>query len=291
MEYSTQIVQYIISGITLGSIYAIIGLSFTVIYNTTGVLNLAQGDFTVWGGFSLAVLCTHLGLPLPLGLIVSILGVFILGIIVEKLVMFPLRKADVIILIVVTVGISTSLQGSTLLIFGKESKAFPAFSGEVPLNLFGAFISLQVVWILGVLCIVTLILWYFFNRTIYGKAMQACSEDRVAARAMGINPDRMSYLSWGIGGALGALAGALVIPITLMDFNNAGLFAIKGIAAIVLGGLGSYRGAALGGFLIGLLESMGAGFISPLNKDIFAMTALIGMLLIKPSGIFGKKNE
>jgi branched-chain amino acid transport system permease protein len=291
MEYSTQIVQYIISGITLGSIYAIIGLSFTVIYNTTGVLNLAQGDFTVWGGFSLVAVCTYFGLPLPLGLILSMLGVFILGIIIERLVMFPLRKADLIILIVVTVGISTTLQGGTLLIFGKESKAFPAFSGEAPLKLFGAFISPQVIWILGTLCVATLILWYFFNRTIYGKAMQACSEDRIAAKAMGINPDRMSYLSWGIGGALGALAGALVIPITLMNFHNAGLFAIKGIAAIVLGGLGSYRGATLGGFLIGLLESMGAGFISPLNKDIFAMAALIGMLLIKPSGIFGNKGE
>jgi branched-chain amino acid transport system permease protein len=291
MEYTSQIIQYIISGITLGSIYALIAVGFTVIHNTTGVLNFAQGDFVVWGGFVLVLLSTTIGLPLPIGFFVAMGGVFVLGIVIEKLVIYPLRKATLLALVVVTIAISSAMSGFSLIIFGKETQSFPSFSQEVPVKLFGASISPQVIWILGFLTIASLILWYFFSKTIYGKAMRACSEDRIAARAMGINPDWMSRLSWGISGALGASAGALVIPITLMDFAAGGMFVIKGLAAIVLGGIGNYPGAVVGGLLVGLLESMGAGFISPLNKDIFAMLSIFIVLLIRPSGIFGKGKD
>jgi branched-chain amino acid transport system permease protein len=238
------------------------------------------------------IFCTNLGLPIPVGLILSMFGVLIMGVVIEKLAIYPLsiRRADIVTLLIVTMALSMSLQGSAFLIFGKDTKAFPGFSGEA-LKLLGASISRQVLWILAVLGITSFILWYFFNRTIYGTAMKACSEDRIAARAMGINPDRMSSLSWGMSGGLGAVAGALIIPITLMSFNAGVNFIIKGLAAVVVGGIGSYRGAVIGGFLIGLLESMGAGFISPLHKDIFSMATLIAVLLIRPSGMFGKKEE
>lgn len=291
MEYADQILQYVVSGITLGSIYVLIAVGFTVIHNTTDVLNFAQGDFVVWGGFGLVLFCTKLGLPLPLGFVVTMGGVFVLGAVVERLVMYPLRKATLLSLVIVTIAISSAMSGSSLLIFGKETQSFPGFSQEVPVKLFGASISPQVIWILAFLAIASLILWYFFSKTIYGKAMRACSEDRIAARAMGINPDWMSRLSWGISGALGASAGALVIPITLMDFGAGGMFVIKGLAAIVVGGIGSYPGAVVGGLLVGLLESMGAGLISPLNKDIFSMLCIIIVLLVRPSGILGKGKE
>jgi branched-chain amino acid transport system permease protein len=291
MDYTSQTLQYVISGITLGSIYALIALGLTVIHNTTNVMNMAQGEFAVWGGFALVILCTNLGLPLPLGFILGMAGVFIVGIIIDRLVMFRLRGALLLTLFVATLAVSYTMLGSALLVFGKEPRAFPGFSGEASLEFLGAFISPQVLWILGFICVASLGLWFFFNHTIYGKAMKACSQDRIAARAMGINPDRMTLLSWGMSGALGASAGALVIPITLMNFSAGGLFLIKGLAAAVLGGTGSYPGAVLGGFAIGLFESIGAGFVSPMNKDIFAMASLFVVLLIRPSGIFGIRGE
>lgn len=291
MEYIDQIFQYVVSGITIGSIYVLIAVGFTVIHNTTSVLNFAQGDFVVWGGFGLVLFCTKLGLPLPIGFALAMVGVFVIGAVIERLAIYPLRKATLLSLVVVTIAISSTMSGASLLIFGKELQSFPGFSQRGSLKLFGAFISPQVIWILCFIVITIFILWYFFSKTIYGKAMRACSEDRTAARAMGINPDWMSSLSWGISGALGASAGALVIPITLMDFSAGGMFVIKGLAAIVLGGIGSYPGAVVGGLLVGLIESICAGLISPLNKDIFAMLAIIVMLLVRPSGIFGKGKE
>ncbi len=291
MDNSSQIFQYIISGITIGSIYVLIAVGLTVIHNTTDVLNFAQGDFVVWGGFGLVLLSTKLGLSVPMGFILTMGGVFIMGVVIERLVMYPLRKATLLSLVVVTIAASSTMSGFSLLVFGKELQSFPGFSNEVPVNLFGASLPPQVIWILGFLVIVVFVLWYFFSKTIYGKAMKACSEDRTAARAMGINPDWMSLFSWGISGALGASAGALVTPITLMDFSAGGLFVIKGLAAIVLGGIGSYPGAVIGGLLVGLIESIGAGIISPLNKDIFSMLTIIVVLLIRPSGIFGKGKE
>lgn len=290
MEYASQILQYVVSGVTLGSIYVLIAVGFTVIHNTTGVLNFAQGDFVVWGGFCLVFFCARLGLPLPIGFGVTMIGIFVMGGVIEKLVMYPLRKATLLSLVIVTIAISSTMSGSSLLVFGKETQSFPGFSEEAPIKLFGATISPQVIWILGFLAITSFALWYFFTRTLYGKAMRACAEDRIAARAMGINPDWMSRLSWAMSGAMGASAGALVIPITLMDFSAGGMFVIKGLAAVVVGGIGSYPGAVAGGLVVGLLESMGAGLISPLNKDIFSMLCIIVVLLVRPSGIFGKRN-
>jgi branched-chain amino acid transport system permease protein len=291
MDYVSQIAQYVVSGVTLGSIYILIALGFTVIHNTTGVLNFAQGEFVVIGGFGLVLFCTQLGFPVPIGFALTIPLVFIIGVIIDRLVMYPLRHSTLLIMVIITIAVSSTMSGSALLIFGKESHSFPTFSERGSLELLGAFISPQVLWILGFLAIVSIILWYFFNKTIYGKAMMACSEDRIAARAMGINPDLMSSLSWGISGALGASAGALVIPITLMEFGAGGTFLIKGIAAMLVGGMGSYMGAVAGGLLVGLLESMGAGLVSPINKDIFSMLCIFFVLMFKPTGLFGKRKE
>jgi branched-chain amino acid transport system permease protein len=291
MEYTSQIIQYLISGLTSGSVYAVIALGFTVIHNATGIMNIAQGDFAVWGGLSLATFLISLGLPLPLAFILAIVGVFIVGLLVEKVIMRQIRSKDLMMLIVVTIAISATLQGSARMIWGPDTRSVPSFSGETPIELFGAFIPLQVLWILLIVGITSFLLWYFFEKTIFGKAMRACSEDKIAATSLGVNPDRMILLSWGISGMLGAIGGAVIMPITLMVYDAGLGFAIKGFAGAVLGGLGSYRGAVVGSILIGLLESVAAGFISPTNKDIFAMAVIIIVFLLKPSGIFGIRRR
>jgi len=291
MTLASQLIQYLFTGLTLGSIYALVALGFTMIYNATGIINLAQGEFVMLGGL-IMVFCTMiLKLPLFLGFVLTIIGVTLVGILFERLAIHPLKNASLITLIMITLAGSILFRGVAMFLWGKDPYALPPFSGSRPVHFLGATIQLQIFWILAITLLAVLGIGFFFNRTLAGKAMIACAFNPLAAGLVGINVRRMVLFSFGLSAGVGAIAGAIITPITLMEYDRGPLLALKGFAAAVLGGLGSGVGSIVAGFLIGILESMGAGLISSGYKDAIALVVLLMILWVKPSGLFGSAEE
>lgn len=290
MDLQSQIIQYLVTGLTLGSIYAMVGLGFTIIYNATGIINLAQGEFVMLGGLVMVFLTATMKLPMAPAFFVTLAIVTAIGILYERLFINPLKQTSLITLIIVTVAVSIFFRGIAMFIWGKNPYCLPPFSSGKPLMIAGAAILPQIFWVLG-LCLLSVILMnLFFNRTITGKAMSACAGNRLAASLVGINVSRMILLSFALSATLGAIAGASITPIALMEYDRGPLLALKGFCAAVLGGLGLGTGAVVAGFIIGIVESFSAGFISSGFKDAIALVILILVLFIKPSGLFGSEE-
>jgi branched-chain amino acid transport system permease protein len=283
-----EFLQFLFSGITVGSTYALAALGFTLIYNSSHVINFAQGEFIMLGGM-LAVYFTHAGMPLPLALVAAIVLPAVVGLLMEKLVIEPVKGAEPVTLIIITIGASLVLRGLVQIWLGKGTFSLPAFSGEQPINVLGATLMPQSLWVLGVTAIVVGALWYFFARTLQGKAMLATSYNRVAAELVGINTDGVLSLSFAMSAALGALGGILVTPITLTSYDAGIMLGLKGFVGAVLGGLGNGLGAVVGGLLVGVLEAMGAGYISSSYKDAMPFVLILLILFFRPSGLFGGK--
>jgi len=291
MSLGSQILQYLFTGITVGSIYGMVALGFNIIYNSTGIINLAQGEFVMLGGMIMISLTTTFKLPLPLGFLISVLLVTMIGAAFERLAIHPLKNPSVITLIIITVAGSILFKGGAMFLWGKGTFTLPAFSGEKPIFILGATILPQTLWILGIMGIVVLLLTLFFSFTQAGKAMKACAVNREAANLMGINVKVMVLFSFALSAAIGAVAGIIIAPISLMDYNRGTMLAVKGFCVAVLGGLGSNLGAITAGFIIGIMESLGAGFISSGYKDAIALVVLLVVLFVKPSGILGNKER
>lgn len=284
-----QFLQFLFSGITVGATYALAALGFTLIYNASKVINFAQGEFIMLGGM-LAVFFTQAGLPLPVALLLAILIPAIVGVLIEKLAIEPVKGAEPVTLIIITIGASLVIRGLAAVIFGKNTFSLPAFSGDQPIEILGATLLPQSLWVLGVTALVVIALWYFFNRTLHGKAMLATSFNRLAAELVGINTNRVLFLSFAMSAALGALGGILLTPITLTSYDVGIMLGLKGFVAAVLGGLGSGLGAVLGGLLVGILEAMGAGYISSAYKDAMPFVLILFILFFMPRGLFGGKS-
>ena len=291
MTFASQMIQYLFTGLTLGSIYALVALGFTMIYNATGIINLAQGEFVMLGGLIMVFFTAVLKIPLYLGFLLTILVVTLLGVVFERLAIHPLKNASLITLIMITLAGSILFRGIAMCLWGKDPYALPPFSGSKPVQFLGATIQLQILWIVGITILAVCGVGFFFNRTLMGKAMTACAFNPLAARLVGINVRKMVLFSFGLSAATGAIAGAIITPITLMEYDRGPLLALKGFAAAVLGGLGSGPGAIIAGFIIGILESLGAGLISSGYKDAIALLVLLVILWVKPSGIFGSAEE
>jgi len=288
LSISTQLLQYIFTGLTIGSIYAMVGLGFNIIYNATDIINFAQGEFVMFGGLVMVSLTAHFKIPLLLAFFLTIIVVATIGILLERLAVNPLSDPSIITLIIITIGASIVFKGLAMLIWGKDTYILPAFSGETPINVGGAVIIPQSLWVLGISLFVVLLLAFFFEKTLVGKAMRACAINRKAASLMGINVKRMIMFSFALSAMLGAVGGIIITPISLMDYQRGTMLAIKGFAAAILGGLGSQMGAVMAGFIIGILESLGAGFISSGYKDVIALVVLLSVLFFKPTGLFGR---
>jgi branched-chain amino acid transport system permease protein len=291
MTLASQLVQYLFTGLTLGSIYALVALGFTMIYNATGIINLAQGEFVMLGGLIMVFSTMVLSLPLLPGFLLTILLVTLLGALFERLAIHPLRNASMITLIMITLAGSILFRGGAMFIWGKDPYALPSFTPRPPLHFLGATVQMQIFWILGITLLVVLGIHFFFKRTLTGKAMTACAFNSLAARLVGINVRKMVLLSFGLSAAVGAVAGAIITPITLMEYDRGPLLGLKGFAAAVLGGLGNGFGSVVAGFIIGILESFGAGLISSGYKDAIALLVMLMILWLKPSGLFGSKEE
>jgi branched-chain amino acid transport system permease protein len=290
MGLESQIIQYLVTGLTLGSIYAMVGLGFTIIYNATTIINLAQGEFVMFGGLIMVFLTSTLKIPVILAFFVTLLLVTAIGALYERLFINPSKKAPLMTLLIITVAVSIFFRGIAMFVWGKEPYSLPPFSSGNPVMFWGAAILPQVFWVVGLSILAVVGMNLFFNRTITGKAMSACAGNRLAASLVGINVSKMILLSFALSAALGALAGAAITPITLMEYDRGPLLALKGFCAAVLGGLGLGTGAVVAGFIIGIIESFSAGFISSGFKDAIALVILILVLFIKPSGLFGSRE-
>ncbi len=283
-----ELLQYFLSGLTSGAIYALIALGFTIIYNATEVINFAQGEFVMLGAMFMATFLGKMGLPLPVAFALSVGLTALIGILVERLTIYPARGASVITLIIITIGVSILLKGVAMFVWGKDSLAVPAFLGEEPIRLFGATIIPQSILILVVALVAVLGLEFFFKHTLTGQAMRACAANRLAARLLGIKVEPLVLLAFGVSAGLSAIAGVIISPITFATYDMGTMLGLKGFSAAVLGGLTSSFGAVAGGFLLGLLEALAAGFISSAYKDAAAFVILLLMLFLKPEGLFGQ---
>jgi branched-chain amino acid transport system permease protein len=286
---SAQLVQYLLSGLTIGAIYALVALGFAIIYNASHVINFAQGEFVMIGGMAAAAF-VDAGLPLPLAALAAVGGATLVGLALEKLAVEPARGAPVVTLIIITIGASILLRGLATLVWDKNLHALRPFSGDQPIALAGATILPQSLWVLGVSLAVVLLLGWFFSRTLTGKAMLATSHNPFAAQLCGVNVRFVLLLSFGLSAALGAIAGILIAPITLTSWDVGVMLGLKGFAAAILGGLGSGAGAVVGGLLLGIVESLGAGYLSSAYKDAIAFVIILAVLFFMPSGLFGKKS-
>ncbi len=284
-----NILQFIISGITTGSIYALIALGFSVINNSTGIVNILQCEFITYGGMLTVTFYLFSKFPLPLAIIFSVIVVAIFAGLFERLIIRNSKSKDIMLLIFITIGASIFFKGLALLIWGSDPFTIPSFSGEQIIKFLGAVIIPQNLWILGITFVTVTLLHLFFKNTITGKAMRAVSINKKAAEIVGININKMIFLSFVISGFLGSIAGIIIAPITTTSYDIGFMLGLKGFAAAILGGYGSMAGSVVGGLLLGILESIGAGEISSTYKDVIAFVVLILILFIKPTGILGSR--
>lgn len=281
--------QFFFSGLTVGATYGLTALGFTMIFNTTGIINFAQGEFVMLGGmFSVAFF--KAGLPLYLAVPLAVTVTALTGALIERCLIRPVAKSAAMNLLIITIGASILVRGTAMLAWGKDTFALPAFGSTKPVEVLGAAVAPQSLWVLAITLGLLAALKIFFSRSIHGKAMLACACEPKAAALMGIGVQRMAMLSFGLSGFVGAMGGAILTPITLTSFDVGVMLGLKGFAAAVLGGLGSPFGAAAGGLILGVLESFGAGFVSSAYKDAFAFVALLLLLFVRPSGLFGRSG-
>ncbi|MEO1198224.1 MAG: branched-chain amino acid ABC transporter permease [Pseudomonadota bacterium] len=282
-----EFLQFSFSGLTVGAVYALVALGFTIIYNASDVINFAQGEFVMLGGM-VTVFAYAAGVPLPFAALLAITVAMVVGVGLNKLAIEPARGASAVTLIIITIGASVFLRGAAQVGFDKQFHSLPAFSGDTPINVFGATLLPQSLWVLGSALLIVVALFVFFNRTLYGKAILATSNNRLAAKLVGINTNQIMLASFAVSAAIGALAGIVVTPITLTSFQVGTLLALKGFAAAMLGGMGNPIGAVIGGLMVGLLEAFTAGYLSSEYKDATAFIVILIVLFFFPGGLFGK---
>ncbi|NLD68899.1 MAG: branched-chain amino acid ABC transporter permease [Limnobacter sp.] len=281
-----QWTQFLAGGFTTGAIYALVALGFSIIYNASRVINFAQGEFVMIGGMS-AVTFVGLGAPMPVAIVGAVLVAGLVGLLLEALAVGRARKADVVTLIIITIGASILLRGLAQLVWDKSIHGLPPLSGNEPIAVFGATILPQSLWVLGVTLVTVVALSAFFRGSRLGKAMRATSYNRLAAELVGIDVRKVLFFSFGLAAMLGALGGVLIAPIAFTSWDVGIMLGLKGFAAAMLGGMGSFPGAIVGGLLLGLLESFGAGYLSSAYKDVIAFALLLAVLLVRPDGLLG----
>jgi len=285
--------QFIAGGLTAGAIYALVALGFSIVYNASHAINFAQGEFVMIGGMG-AVSLVAAGMPMWVALPLAVLGAMAVGLLVQRVAIEPAQKsgkADVVTLIIITIGVALFLRGLAQVVWDKRIHSLPAFSGQEPIALWGATVLPQSFWVLGGSALAVVALGGFFNRTLYGKAMRATAQNPLAARLMGVSTRGVMRTSFALAAALGALGGVLAAPITFTSYEVGVMLGLKGFAAAMLGGLGSFGGAVAGGLLLGLIEGLSAGFVSSAYKDAIAFVVILAVLFFMPGGLVGARRS
>ena len=285
-------INYLINGVSLGSVYAIIALGYTMVYGIAKMLNFAHGDIIMIGSYVVFVTVSSMGLPPVLGVLLAVAACTLLGVVIERVAYKPLRNASPLAVLITAIGVSYLLQNVALLIFGADTKSFTSVVKIPALKLAGGQLNITGETIATILsCIVIMVcLMAFINRTRAGQAMLAVSEDKGAATLMGINVNGTIALTFAIGSALAAIAGVLLCSAypSLTPYTGS-MPGIKAFVAAVFGGIGSIPGAFIGGVLLGVIEILSKAYISSQLSDAIVFSVLIIALLVKPTGILGKK--
>lgn len=295
-----QLFQFLVSGITLGSIYALIALGFVTIYNVTGIINFAQGEFAVYGAFLAVTVSQKVrllsgnvqldwGWPLPLAALFGVVVATGLGMLLYQVGIRPARKASILSMIIITIGAAFVFRGIALLVWGTDPYRLPPFTGGPPIKIFGAILTRQGVWVIAVTALLLAVLYLFFNYTLLGKALRACAVNPRAARFMGINTRRMALLAFGLSAAVTAIAGIVITPATFMVYDRGLILSLKGFVAAIVGGMSSPVGAVVGGLMLGILESFSAGLISSGYKDAVAFIILFIVLAVRLGGLLQRR--
>ncbi len=285
-----EFLSYLLTGISLGSVYAIIALGYSMVYGIAKMLNFAHGDVIMVGGYMVFIFMNSLGLPA----IVAILGAMavctLLGVVIERVAYKPLRSAGSLAVLITAIGVSYLLQNLALIIWGSTPKSFPSVVSFEGIKIGSLSISGETIVTVLVSAVIMVGLTLFINHSKIGHAMQAVAEDKGAAQLMGINVDATISITFAIGSALAAIAGALLCSTyPLLQPTTGAMPGIRAFVAAVFGGIGSIPGAMLGGILLGIIESLSKAYISTQLSDAVLFTVLIVVLLVKPTGLLGKK--
>jgi branched-chain amino acid transport system permease protein len=287
MQTGSAVVQLLVSGIGTGSIYALIALGFNVVFKSTGAMNFAQGEWVVMGGMTAALLFAALN-TVGLACLAAVLIVTVVGILSERLVIWPLRRPNALLITLVSIGLAICTRSLVMLVLGKKPVGYPGFSPTATLSFGGVTLPTQILWVIGLTLVFLLVLHLFFERSIIGKALRAAAADRDAAAIVGVRVETTVMLSFAIAAFAGALAGVAITPLTLSSYDQGAMFGFKGFSAAMLGGVGSLPGAIVGGLMLGLLEAFGSFYISSDFKDAIAFAVLLLILFARPSGLLGR---
>jgi len=285
-----QIVQYLLAGIATGSVYAVVAIGFTIIYNATGVINFAQGEFLMLGGM-IAVSLARI-MPLAAAIVVAVLATGLVGVLLQIVFLSWLKNPAVLRMIIITIALSILVREGALHIWDEKVRALPFFTGDETssLSLLGARLSPQVLWVLGCSGLMVSGLTLFFRSTMLGRAMRACASNSTAARLCGIRTSTIVSLSFFLAAAMGALAGCAVSPLTQTQYDMGSSLAVKGFTCAVLGGLGSVPAAVAAGLVVGVLEAASVSVLPLAYKDVVALGILLLILTVRPQGLFALRR-
>jgi branched-chain amino acid transport system permease protein len=282
-----EILQFTITGISIGSLYAIVGIGFMIIYSVTRVVNFAQGEFVMLGGM-LSVTFYQWGLPLSISILLAIAATTLLGMVFYQSVIYPIRKAPGFSLVLITFASSLVIRGVATICWGSQPRSLPYFLGSTPVSIAGAILNPQAIWVITSTGLMAASLFFFFRYTITGKAFEACAVSTFLATLMGIKPTRMGLFAFTLASALTALAGAVITPLTFPHVGIGIHLSVKGFTAALIGGLDRIEGVIVGGLALGVLEALGAGFVSSRYKDVIALVVLLILLTFRHQGLLGK---
>jgi branched-chain amino acid transport system permease protein len=282
------LLQILVTGVVVGCVYGMAALGFTIVYNATKIINFANGEFLMLGGVLLAGAATAARLPIPVAVLLSVAGTAAIGWMVQRFFLDLARSSEQLTLVMLTIGVALALRGAAAVVFGREIVFVPEF-GLIPMVLIGnVYVPSQGLWITIVLSLVSSTLWYVFSRTMFGKAMRAASQEPRAAALCGIEPKHVAAVAMTIAGGIGGLAGAMLAPMSGAFYETGIFLGLKGFAAAVAGGLGNPIGAVAGGLLIGVVESLSAGYVASGSKDAVGFILLIVVLILRPQGLVGR---
>ncbi len=288
MTLEAQILQAIFGGLTTGSLYALIGFGFMIIYSVAGIINFAHGEYVMLGGM-LTVAFFNQGLPLPIAFLIAMTITCAVGAVSYRIITDPTERTPTMVLILFSMGVSFLVKGSARIVWGTEFQNLPYFGNIAPIHIGGAMISPQAPWIFGTLVVVVLGLVFLFDRTRFGKALRATAEQPTGVKLLGISSARMVLFAFVLGAGVAAIAGIVTTPYTATSYTVGMGFTVKSFICAIVGGIDRVEGVIAAGLALGLLEMVTASFISSAYKEALPLAVFLVIMLWRPQGLLGRR--